>query len=128
MADIRQLPVMTAADAKSIGFGTFNDVPTLPVDIPDHDFTISARTSDGRRLTIYFGVYGPGRPPEFVDIQYHDAATVAATSGGATVPTFDFFGTTPNGVQTFDSRTVLPDHKPTFLCVLMDRPDQPESA
>lgn len=52
MADITQLPVMTAADAESIGFARFNDVPTLPIDIPDGNFTISAKTTDGRRITF----------------------------------------------------------------------------
>ena len=50
MADITQLPVITAADAESIGFARFNDVPTLPIDIPDGNFTISAKTTDGRRI------------------------------------------------------------------------------
>lgn len=71
MADITTLPVMTAADAESIGFARFNDVPTLPVDIPDGNFTITAKTSDGRRVTFFFGEHKRGAPPSFVDIQYH---------------------------------------------------------
>src|SRR3546814_6688091 len=63
MADINQLPVMTARDAESIGFARFNDVPTLPNDIPDGNFTISARTSDGRRITFFFGECERGAPP-----------------------------------------------------------------
>ncbi|MBN9990839.1 hypothetical protein JND45_16005, partial [Listeria monocytogenes] len=55
MADITTLPLMTAADAESIGFARFNDVPTLPIDIPDGNFTISAKTTDGRRITFFFG-------------------------------------------------------------------------
>ncbi|MFL0415495.1 hypothetical protein [Sphingomonas sp. 179-A 2A2 NHS] len=69
MADITQLPVMTAADAESIGFARFNDVPTLPIDIPDGNFTISAKTTDGRRITFFFGEYKRGSPPSFVDIE-----------------------------------------------------------
>ena len=72
MADITQLPIMTARDAESIGFARFNDVPTLPIDIPDGNFTISARTSDGRRITFFFGEYKRGAAPSFIDIQYHD--------------------------------------------------------
>ena len=72
MADITTLPVMTAVDAESIGFARFNDVPTLPVEIPDGNFTITAKTSDGRRITFFFGEHKRGAPPSFVDIQYHD--------------------------------------------------------
>lgn len=51
VADLTQLPVMIARDAEAIDFARFNDVPTLPIEIPDGNFTISARTSDGRRIT-----------------------------------------------------------------------------
>ena len=54
MADIRDLPVMTSADAKSIGYAVFNDVPHKAIDVPDGSFTITARTSDGRRTTFCF--------------------------------------------------------------------------
>lgn len=82
MADITTMPVMTAADAASIGFARFNDVPTLPVDIPDGNFTISAKTSDGRRITFFFGEYARGAPPSFVDIQYHDSGTTIENANG----------------------------------------------
>lgn len=72
MADITTLPLMTAADAESIGFARFNDVPTLPIDIPDGNFTISAKTTDGRRITFFFGEHRTDAPPSFVDIQFHD--------------------------------------------------------
>ncbi|RYF53684.1 MAG: LysM peptidoglycan-binding domain-containing protein, partial [Cytophagaceae bacterium] len=42
MADIRDLPVMTQADAKAIGFAGFNNVPHKVIDLPDGPFTISA--------------------------------------------------------------------------------------
>ena len=64
-----QLPIMTRADAESIGFAIFNHVPTLPVDIPDGGFTISAKTSEGLRVTFYFGPYRTGGPPRFIDIE-----------------------------------------------------------
>src|SRR3546814_6895908 len=89
MADITQLPVMTARDAESIGFARFNDVPTLPIDIPDGNFTISAKTSDGRRITFFFGEYSRGSAPSFVDIQYHDSGTTIPTANGGRSPTFN---------------------------------------
>jgi len=46
-ASICQLPVMTSADAEGIGFAIFNHVSTLPIDIPDGGFTVSAKTSEG---------------------------------------------------------------------------------
>src|SRR3546814_15028226 len=86
MADITQLPVMTARDAESIGFARFNDVPTLPIDIPDGNFTISALTRDGRRITFFFGEYEPGTPPGCVDIQIHDAGLKMPAANGSTTP------------------------------------------
>lgn len=71
-ASICQLPVMTSTDAESIGFAIFNHVPTLPIDIPDGGFTVSAKTSEGLRVTFYFGPSRTGGPPCFIDIQYHD--------------------------------------------------------
>ncbi|EQB16805.1 MULTISPECIES: hypothetical protein [Sphingobium] len=44
MADITQLPIMRATDAEATGFARLNDVATLPVDIPNGNFTTSAHT------------------------------------------------------------------------------------
>ncbi|WP_278374361.1 hypothetical protein [Sphingobium xenophagum] len=41
------LPIMTSASAASMGFAPFNDVPTLPIDIPDGGFTVSAKVERG---------------------------------------------------------------------------------
>lgn len=86
---IWQLPVMTSEDAESIGFASFNRVPTLPIDIPDGGCTVSAKTSEGRRVTFYFGPYRTGRPPRFIDIQYHDAGMTVPDGGGVPAPVFD---------------------------------------
>ena len=61
-ASITQLPVMTSADAENVGFAIFNHVPTLPIDIPDGGFTVSAKTSEGLRVTFYFGPSRTGGP------------------------------------------------------------------
>ena len=72
MPDITELPVMRAADATAIGFAQFNDVPHKVIDIPDGGFTLTTKTSDGNRVTFYFGPYETGGPPAFIDIQYRD--------------------------------------------------------
>lgn len=72
MALITDLPIMTRADAVAIGFAGFNDVPHKPIDIPDGEFTITAKTSDGRRVTFCFMPDRENSPAGFVDIQYHD--------------------------------------------------------
>ncbi|WP_066547270.1 MULTISPECIES: hypothetical protein [unclassified Sphingomonas] len=125
MADITQLPVMTAADAESIGFARFNDVPTLPIDIPDGNFTISAKTTDGRRITFFFGEYKRGSPPSFVDIQYHDNGTRIANANGGTSPTFDMLTIGLGGRNVFDSRRLGPDDKPSIAVILMGEPTVP---
>lgn len=122
MADITTLPIMTAADAESIGFARFNDVPTLPIDIPDGNFTISAKTSDGRRITFFFGEYKRGSPPSFVDIQYHDHGTSIANANGGTSPTFDMLTIGLGGRQVFDSRKLGADDRPSIAVILIGEP------
>src|SRR3546814_10910290 len=87
MADITTLPIMTSEDAEKIGFARFNRVPTLPIDIPDGGFTISAKTSEGRRITFYFGPHRTGGPARFVDVQFHDAGWTVPKIGRAHVLT-----------------------------------------
>ncbi len=47
MNDITNLPVMTATDAEACGYARFNDVPTLPVDVPDGDASVSMKPERG---------------------------------------------------------------------------------
>ena len=122
MANITTLPIMTAADAESIGFARFNDVPTLPIDIPDGNFTISARTSDGRRITFFFGEYRRGAPPSFVDVQFHDAGSTIENANGGRSPTFDMLTIGLGGRQVFDSRKAAPDDKPSIAVILIGKP------
>lgn len=126
MADITSLPVMTATDAESIGFARFNDVPTLPVDIPNGNFTITAKTSDGRRITFFFGEYQRGSPPSFVDIQYHDHGSRIANANGGTSPTFDLLTIGLGGRQVFDSRKLTDDDKPSIAVILIGKPGAKE--
>lgn len=120
MADITQLPVMTARDAEAIGFARFNDVPTLPIDIPDGNFTISARTSDGRRITFFFGEHRRGAPPSFVDIQYHDGGSTIPNANGGASPTFDMLTIGRGGSHAYDSRQQPAEQKPSIAVVLLE--------
>ena len=119
MADIIQLPVMTARDAESIGFARFNDVPTFPIDLPDGNFTISARTSDGRRITFFFGEYQRAAPPSFVDIQFHDDGTTIPNANGGISPSFDMLTIGQGGRHAYDSRRHPSDEKLSIAVILL---------
>ena len=116
------LPTMSAIEAESLGYARFNDVPTLPVDVPDGNFTISARTSDGRRITFFFGEGSEGSPASFVDIQYHDHGSTIPNAGGGRSPTFDMLTIGLRGRHAFDSRKLTEDDKPSIAVVLLGDP------
>lgn len=122
-ASIGQLPVMTSADAESIGFAIFNHVPTLPIDIPDGGFTVSAKTSEGLRVTLYFGPYRTGGPPRCLDICYHDSAMTVLDGGGSPVPVFDMLTISEKGRHTYDSRKFDISEKPSIAVLLLDKPE-----
>ena len=120
--DICQLPAMTSSDAASIGFAIFNHVPTLPIDIPDGRFTITARTSEGRRATFYFGPYRMGGPPRFIDIQFHDSNMTVPDAGGSPTPVFDMLTIAEKGRHPYDSRKVEVSEKPSIAVLLLHKP------
>src|SRR3546814_14259309 len=110
---------MTSADAESIGCAIFNHVPTLPIDIPDGGFTVSAKTSEGLRVTLYFGPYRTGGPPRFIDIQY-DAGMTVPDGGGSPAPVFDMLTIAEKGHHTYDSRRFDVSEKPSIDVLLLD--------
>ena len=120
MADMTDLPIMRAADAETIGFARFNDVPHKAIDVPDGGFTLSAKTSDGNRVTLYFGPYETGGPPRFVEIQYHRGSSIPDANGGH-APTFDSFAITRGGAHVVDSRELPEERKPSILVLMRDR-------
>ena len=122
-ASICQLPVMTSTDAESIGFAIFNHVPTLPIDIPDGGFTVSAKTSEGLRVTFYFGPSRTGGPPCFIDIQYHDSGMTVPDGGGSPAPVFEMFTIAEKGCHTYDSRESDVSEKPSIAVLLLDKPE-----
>jgi len=119
MADLRNPTVMTEADAKALGFAGFNNVPHTVIDLPDGPLTISAKTSDGRRVTFCFMPYNDG-PARFVDVQYHERGTSIPNANGGHSPTFNAFGITRGGKHVVDARELTEDTKPSIIVLLLD--------
>jgi hypothetical protein len=124
MPDIRDLPVMTTADAEAIGFAGFNDVPHKVIDLPDGDFTVSAKTSDGRRVTFSFQPHSPDGTARFVDIQFHDRGTTIPSANGDPMPTFNAFAITRGGRHIVDTRALTENIKPSILVLLMESDEE----
>jgi hypothetical protein len=122
----------TAAMAEEEGYASFNKVPTLAVDVPDGTFTISATTSEGKRITFSFLPYKDGGAPQCVDVCYHDGGK-ELNCNSELHPTFDVigFGSKPRKEgekgfghhHDFDTRKMTKDagesRKIGILCVLM---------
>ncbi|MGT2516794.1 hypothetical protein ACVOMT_23740 (plasmid) [Sphingomonas panni] len=120
MADIADLPVMSRADTVSLGFAGFNDVPHKAIDVPDGAFTITAKTSENRRVTFCFMGKSYDGPARFVDIQFHDRGTTIPNASDGVSPTFNAFAVTGRGRHVTDSRPLDEAHKPSILVLLMD--------
>ena len=121
MPDITDLPVMTRADAIAAGFAGYNDVPHKPIDVPDGAFTITAKTSEGRRVTFCFLESTYGGPPRFIDIQFHDRGTTIPNADNGVSPTFNAFAITRGGKFVADSRPLDEDIKPSILVLMLDK-------
>jgi len=112
---------MSQAEAVALGFAGFNDVPHKPIDVPDGEYTITARTSDGRRVTFCFLPDRERSPAGFVDIQYHDAGTKCANANGGHSPTFNAFGIGRGGRHILDSRPLDEADRPSILVLMLDK-------
>ena len=121
-------PPMTAADAHSLGFATFNDCPHQTVDIPDGGFTLTTRSSDGKRTTFYFGVSADGGSASFIDIQYHDAGADVANSDCRKSAVFDMIIIAKGGRIRFDSRKLAIEAKPSIAVILLEPATVPSPA
>lgn len=84
----------SADDAMKQGFAMFNGGRHLCVDVPDESFTVSCRTSEGRRITFAFLPYKENGPPQAVDIQYHDSPVLIEHSD-TVLPAQSFIGLGP---------------------------------
>ena len=113
-------PVMTAADAEAIGFARFNECPHLVVDVPDGGFTVTTRTTEGNRTTLYFGPSRQGGPATFIDIQYHDAGATIPDGRGEPSPVFDMLTIGRGGYNAYDSRDAVTGDKPSIAVILLE--------
>jgi len=104
------------ADARTHGFAEFNGGAHLCVDVPNDSFTVSCRTSEGRRITFAFLPYRKGGAPQAVDIQYHDSPVLVEHSD-TVLPAQSFIGFGPKRSDVRYSRHAA---KPcTLLCVIL---------
>jgi hypothetical protein len=106
----------TSEGAKAAGFAVFNGGDHLCVDVPDDNFTVSCRTSEGRRITFAFLPYEKGGAPQAVDIQYHDSPVLIEHSD-TVLPAQSFIGFGP---KRGDVRYSRHSTKPcTLLCLIL---------
>jgi hypothetical protein len=108
------------------GYAEFNNMPHLAVDVPDGDgMTITARTSEGKRITFSFLPYRKGGAPQCVDICYHDNGT-ARIKEGVGNPTFDviLMGETEARAVPTQYDTRKQPFKPGIVCVLMETKEE----
>lgn len=80
--------VADSKNAESLGFAQFNGGPHLLVDVPNGHFTISTKTSQGKRVTFAFCPYEKDGPAQCIDIEHHNSERVVMN------------GVTPQAVQT----------------------------
>ena len=61
---------------ESAGYAKFNGGDHLCVDIPDGHYTITVKTSEGRKITFAFCPYKAGKPARCIDIQDHGGKVI----------------------------------------------------
>jgi hypothetical protein len=117
--------ICTAEEAVAYGYAEFNRNPHLCVDVPDGSFTITAKTSEGKRITFSFLPYKHDGPAKCVDIQYHDSGHTHFKNG-IHIPEFDavLFGETGKKHVPIQLDTRKQPHKPSIVCVLMDNKEE----
>lgn len=121
MADQTTLPaiktlVLSPEGATQAGYASFNDCPHLAVEVPDGYFTITARTTNGKRITFAFLPHGENEPADCVDISYHDAPLPPMMNNKEACPVMHAIGFTV-GYNTFDTRK--PKAPTTLITVLL---------
>jgi len=105
-------------EAVAAGFAGFNANPHLCVEVPDGNYTITAKLSNGKRVTFAFQPYVKGGPADCVDVCFHDSGRTIK-NGGRDCPQFDVMafalGRTP-----YDSRKEEDSARtPTLVTVLL---------
>lgn len=102
-------------EAEANGFAQFNNGPHLCVEVPDGPFTISAKTSEGKKITFAFCPYEEGGPAQCVDVQHHTSEKVVM-NGQHPCPVQQVICFTI-GRDTF--RAKVSDEKPTTLMTVI---------
>jgi hypothetical protein len=90
------MKIVSADEAKRMGFADYNNNDHLIVDVPDKNFTISARTSEGRKITFAFLQYKDDSPPQCVDVMRHESPLKIKWNNG-TLDTQAVIGFGPSG-------------------------------
>ena len=90
----------SAKDAQDKGFAVFNtSFQHLCVDVPDSNFTITAKTPDGKKVTFAFLMYQDGHG--CVDIHHqHDGESVKNGSEDLPIQNVIVFGPGNNAFST----------------------------
>lgn len=107
--------------AQQDGFAIFNRGPHLEVEVPNGHFTITARTSEGKRVTFAFCPYQENGPAQCVDILYHDSEVIKMNGDHpCPVQAVTLFTTGSNVAST-----KLNDEKPcTLATVLLNKEEK----
>jgi Fe-S-cluster-containing dehydrogenase component len=100
------------------GFARFNKQPHLLVDVPNGNFTITCRTSNGKKITFAFQAYEENGAPACVDVCHHTSPK-AVMNGDHRCPLQEVLCFSA-GYNAFVSK--LDDQKPVTLTTIMLEP------
>jgi len=114
--DLPMVPtaVLSPDGAEAAGYARFNDGPHLAVDVPDGNITITARLTNGKRVTFAFIPYRKDEPAGCVNIScddtHHqiDLDHLNVGGGGSVVGAELVANRRSDGSTTYD---VVPQHK-----------------
>jgi hypothetical protein len=106
------------------GFAHFNGGPHLCVDVPNGNFTVTCRTSEGRKITFSFVPYTEDGPAKCVDVQHHTSGAAMDNGGSTDIPVQEVIAFT-SGSSLFRSK--FTDERPcTLMTVLLATKEERE--
>jgi hypothetical protein len=101
--------------AEAAGFAQFNGGPHLCVEVPNNHFTVSAKTTEGKRITFAFVPYKEDGAAQCVDVKYHDSPAPRIPNGDMRLSVMHSVGFTV-GHDTYDTRRMK---EPTTLITVL---------
>ena len=101
----------TRESAAQAGFGVFNNGPHLCVEVPAGNFTISARTPNGHRVTFAFCPRPDGAGHQCVDVRHESGEFMP--DGQTHKQRIVVFGQGPTIARTTYSDEPAATHRPT---------------